>query len=457
MKKKPNPKDKDADKNAEEGDDGRLKEPHFADINNKATDEIWYKRAVDYHNVNPKAFVYSIPFDVGEKKTQIMATHAIMVGRGSMKTPAAVAGMQIDYDVFREMFFNETKKCVGTTDCNKTCASEDLECYVVDNNGFVVISEDPVHTGKFFGEVDGTILESLIEHGVYREIKIYDYQAICLEPVDDGSAAGILATPFRVISAIFNYIIAQMAWVIINFEIRQLWNPDWTYAFPSSFDDMGLDYVQADYGKQDTAYYDQNANYPFQNDDDGSNADNLEKDPFMDQFSFKDGGGPIPLLQMTYINKTVPRPCDKEVTLYELNDEKLYKPSKTNGKPVPVKGQLSNCHESDCERPFSVQLIPHTNLVLIVADKLCPCFSTKISIEPVKVEYGPANETAYCERLKYNIYRRKPVHCFHYHPEETEIKLCGRAGGLVRLDWLVMAVAAILALLTSSSSSSTAS
>lgn len=81
-------------------------------------------------------------------------------------------------------------------------------------------------------------------------------------------------------------------------------------------------------------------------------------------------------------------------------------------------------------RPFGVQLIPHTNLILIVADKLCPCFSTKISIEPTKVEYGPANETAYCERLKYNIYRRKPTECFNYHAEETEIKLCGGAGRL---------------------------
>ena len=51
-------------------------------------------------------------------------------------------------------------------------------------------------------------------------------------------------------------------------------------------------------------------------------------------------------------------------------------------------------------RPFSVTQIPHTNLVLIVADKMCPCFATKISIEPTKVEYGPTNETAYCDRLK---------------------------------------------------------
>jgi hypothetical protein len=45
----------------------------------------------------------------------------------------------------------------------KTCASDDLECYVVDNNGFVIISENKADTGKFFGEVDGTILESLVQ------------------------------------------------------------------------------------------------------------------------------------------------------------------------------------------------------------------------------------------------------------------------------------------------------
>ena len=33
-----------------------------------------------------------------------------MVGKGNEKAPAAVAGVQIDYDIFREMFFNETNK-----------------------------------------------------------------------------------------------------------------------------------------------------------------------------------------------------------------------------------------------------------------------------------------------------------------------------------------------------------
>ena len=33
----------------------------------------------------------------------------------------------------------------------------------------------------------------------------------------------------------FNWIISQLAWTIIRFEIHHLWDPDWTYAFPQEF------------------------------------------------------------------------------------------------------------------------------------------------------------------------------------------------------------------------------
>merc|ERR1719400_2906954 len=41
------------------------REPHFADLNNEATDEVWYKRAVEYHYNNPSSIVFSVPFDIG--------------------------------------------------------------------------------------------------------------------------------------------------------------------------------------------------------------------------------------------------------------------------------------------------------------------------------------------------------------------------------------------------------
>ena len=70
----------------------------------------------------------------------------------------------------------------------------------------------------------------------------------------------------------------------------------------------------------------------------GTDAQKLQE-----EFYQKDGG-PMPLLEMTYINKTQPKPCDKEVWLYELKEEKLSELDR------PLQGILRNCHDSKCTR-----------------------------------------------------------------------------------------------------------
>lgn len=35
------------------------------EIHNRGTDEVWYKRAVDYYKEDSEAYVYSVPFDAG--------------------------------------------------------------------------------------------------------------------------------------------------------------------------------------------------------------------------------------------------------------------------------------------------------------------------------------------------------------------------------------------------------
>lgn len=71
---------------------------------------------------------------------------------------------------------------------------QDLSCFLVDNNGFVVLSKDRsevrprpprcqvlaagccgqpwllcLQVGRFFGEVDGSVMASLIKMGMYRK------------------------------------------------------------------------------------------------------------------------------------------------------------------------------------------------------------------------------------------------------------------------------------------------
>jgi len=38
---------------------------HFSETNKKAIDEVWYKRAIDQHNIEPDSFVFSVPFNSG--------------------------------------------------------------------------------------------------------------------------------------------------------------------------------------------------------------------------------------------------------------------------------------------------------------------------------------------------------------------------------------------------------
>lgn len=49
----------------------------------------------------------------------------------------------------------------------------------MDNNGFIIISEKSEHTGRFFGQIDGTIMDSLVQDRIYKKIPVYDYQGTC--------------------------------------------------------------------------------------------------------------------------------------------------------------------------------------------------------------------------------------------------------------------------------------
>jgi len=77
-------------------------------------------------------------------------------------------------------------------------------------------------------------------------------------------------------------------------------------------------------------------------------------------------------------------------------------------------------------RPFSVQKIPRSNLILLVVDTLCPCGSKQLSITPQEVNYeslqGVAVTTQCRVKPQETMYRRRPPKCMNYHPEVSYIK-----------------------------------
>lgn len=83
-------------------------------------------------------------------------------------------------------------QATGCAEC--TCSSNELTCYIIDNNGFVVASEAIGETGKFFGEVEGNVMNALVNEKVFRKVHIIDYQAICIHASEDTNRASFLTT-----------------------------------------------------------------------------------------------------------------------------------------------------------------------------------------------------------------------------------------------------------------------
>lgn len=391
-------------------------EPRFADKYARAMDSSWYKRAVDQHSIEPESFVFSVPFDAAEIPNPLVtATHAVFIGKGH-KAPAAVVGLQFQHSSLASHFVNITSTCSGTS-CKKNCASEELDCYILDNNGFIIISERHEHTGKFFGEIDGTIMDSLVQDKIYRKVTVIDYQGMCSPQESHQSAAGRTFSESIVTTiAVFGNFLWKLTF---GLNIQDIWGTVLAFSTGESSHFTNEDVIfTEDAGTQEFESF-----VPQSETTDESEA-NLEHKELYPQ-------SPPPVAAATpaapettratsahYPQRKL-RSCEKKTDLYILQPERL----NTSGQSNPLKGKLTNCHVTGCERPFSVQKIRHTNLILLVVDTLCPCGSKQLSIEPIEAMTEPGACTARRERL----YRRRPPKCINYHPEEMEIKFCGGA------------------------------
>ncbi|XP_063927226.1 voltage-dependent calcium channel subunit alpha-2/delta-3-like isoform X3 [Zophobas morio] len=169
---------------------------HFHILHNKAIDEIWYKRAVEYHYKDHTAYVYSVPFDVGdENNTLLTVSHAIFREEGAKKSPAAVIGYQSYHSALYSLFRNITTSC-GDIACTRTCETDELDCFLLDENGYIIVSDDLTQTGYFFGKFRPDIMGFLVNEGIYNVTRMYDYQGLCPEEEEASNPAPPMSTPF---------------------------------------------------------------------------------------------------------------------------------------------------------------------------------------------------------------------------------------------------------------------
>ncbi|XP_004930281.2 voltage-dependent calcium channel subunit alpha-2/delta-3 isoform X2 [Bombyx mori] len=386
-------------------------EQHFSEKYSRAFDSEWYRRAVEHHAIEPESFVFSVPFrdgseaeDLSGRPPLVLATHAVFVESRGHRAPAAVVGLHFQLDSLAKHFLNVTSTCTAGTVCKKTCAGDELDCYILDDNGFIILSEDVSQTGLFFGQVDGTIMDSLVQDRIYKKVTVHDHQGRCPDSRNPFSGNSNKLSPLKPLSWLGGYLTNLLA----------IWFPMWTHAsaHTAPYNEEELDYE--DYEGEDVDH------------DDDTDRDRGTYEIILDGGGEGPRGGPAGAPpppppapsprepSREAVRSAAVRPCDTSAELFTLQSTRL-------SAAQPLKGKLTNCHNSGCERPFSVQKIPHSNLILLVVDTLCPCGAKRLDVRARESAPRPT-----CSSPPPRPHRRRPHTCVSYHPEEIEIQSCGR-------------------------------
>ena len=289
----------------------------FAERHSGAIDEPFYRRAVDFHHIDETAFVYSVPYAIGQRaeaQSEVTASRAILVGGGQERAPAAVVGLRMRLKTFSEKFFNSSSRC-DRGQCVNLCQREGVNgstteghrCMLLDNNGYVLVdSQTHASSGRLLGELDQTLFGSLIETGIFRHVRMFDYQAICIEmlekptPVGSGTARLLRNT-------------IGLMFTTGNELIRRWWRLTSLWAFEAYMRPRVLVEAASNVFTQ---------SWSIQNDADssqtsgtisGSGGEVLVSDQPSMRGMAKDVKG-----KLLPPNRTRPYPCDKEFFLYEL-------------------------------------------------------------------------------------------------------------------------------------------
>lgn len=107
-----------------------------------------------------------------------------------------------------------------------------------------------------------------------------------------------------------------------------------------------------------------------------------------------------------HVTRTRPTKCDKANIVYSLtrNESNFLKPY------------------DECSRPFVVQRIAHSNLILLITNRNCAqVFATSQEFDevPKKVEY---DNTTFCHKLIKPLFRSRPMTCMTHHDKVRSLE-----------------------------------
>uniref|UniRef100_A0A3Q2V2G0 Calcium channel, voltage-dependent, alpha 2/delta subunit 2a n=1 Tax=Haplochromis burtoni TaxID=8153 RepID=A0A3Q2V2G0_HAPBU len=157
----------------------------------------YYRRSLDN-----KGYIFRAPYRTARDEqlnpendtVGILVSTALEMTIGGKTIKPAVVGVKLDLEAWTDKFkilaSNHTDSRQGSNTCgpNRGCEmdceanSDDLLCYLVDDGGFLIMSnqkDDWNKVGMFFSDVDPYLMYALYNNSFYNSKQSFDYQSVC--------------------------------------------------------------------------------------------------------------------------------------------------------------------------------------------------------------------------------------------------------------------------------------
>ncbi|XP_076250895.1 voltage-dependent calcium channel subunit alpha-2/delta-3-like [Rhynchophorus ferrugineus] len=337
----------------------------------RGIDEDWYQRSVEENFIDEDMFIFSVPFEISgyENNTMIRGTKAIFLEKQDLKTPIAVIGLEFNHQAMYKLYNSITTKSRRKKgDRRITCESDYLNCFILDNNAYILLSDEIEYTGRFIGDIRPDIMYHLVKQKVFRPTRMFDYQATCqLEPPEP-AASDEQKCPKKKNSSTRKSTLYKMLYTNIFGILKWVWV-------------LLCQLIQTVIAPS---------------------PEQVVKEETRSFVTLK-------------INKTFPTPCDREMWLFTLNKE--FPPSFYN----------NDTTKFSCNWPYVVRRIPKTNLIFLAINGKC-AMTTINSYphmpEPTKISYYYKNNkiSLPCYIATMNNYTRSPyMNCYKRDKQEDEL------------------------------------
>ncbi|KAH0617075.1 hypothetical protein JD844_028699 [Phrynosoma platyrhinos] len=276
---------------------------------------------------------------------------------------------------------------------------QNLNCFLIDNNGFILVSKASKQTGKFFGEVDGSVMTQLINMGMFTQVKMFDYQAMCKAPHHHHSGARPLLSPFYALLAAIRWLITDCLIFLLEFNISSFWHTD-------NLADAKAVFHHAHKHKKHDMLQPCDTEYPV----------------FVYEPSIKETNGIIECGD-----------CQKMFVVQQITNSNLL--------------FLVTDAVCDCSIFPPVLLLPkEVKYILLLAIAVQDSIALLIPFS-VNLNSSAHNASVKCDRMRSQKLRRRPDSCHAFHPEENAQDCGGAAEISASLNLLLLSLGATALLL----------